>query len=173
MQLQGSPLIVGKISGVYGIKGWLKLNSYTRPRENILNYLPLFTQVDDHWQQLNIEQTQMRGDRLLIKIVEVDSPEQARNFVNTELAMDTSRLPELQDGEYYWHQLIGLDVYTNDDLLLGKVEEILETGANDVLAIRPQQPNAPRVLIPLVMGIYVTNVDPVNARIFVDWQTEE
>ena len=173
MQLQGLPLIVGKISGVYGIKGWLKLNSYTRPRENILNYLPLFTQVDDHWQQLNIEQTQMRGDRLLIKIVEVDSPEQARNFVNTELAMDTSRLPELQDGEYYWHQLIGLDVYTNDDLLLGKVEEILETGANDVLAIRPQQPNAPRVLIPLVMGIYVKNVDLVSARIFVDWQTEE
>ena len=172
MQQQGSPLIVGKISGVFGIKGWLKLTSYTRPRENILHYLPLLFLQDDEWQKLQIERTEKRGDRLLVKIADIDTPEQARHYVNSELAIETYQLPRLEQGKYYWHQLIGLDVYNLEGLTLGKVEEILETGANDVLSIRLPETSAPRILIPLVTDVYIKEVDLAHARIVVDWQAE-
>ena len=82
-------------------------------------------------------------------------------------------MPTLTEGEYYWHDLIGLEVYNQDKVNLGKIKNIVETGANDVLVINKIGENKIETLIPLVMGVYVKRVDLIDKTIFVDWLIEE
>ena len=173
MRKNEHPLILGLISGVYGVRGWLKLNSYTRPKENILSYSPLLMKVDKDWQELDVEETQLRGGRLLLKINGVATPEQAQEFIHRELAVTQDQLPPLSEGEYYWHDLIGLEVLNQDEISLGKVKQIAETGANDVLVINGEAEGKSRILIPLIMDVYVKQVDLIAKTIHVDWQLEE
>ena len=173
MQENEHPLILGRISGVYGVRGWLKLNSYTRPKENILSYSPLLMKVGKDWQEVDVEETQHRGGRLLLKINGIDNPEQARELVHSDLAVTRDQLPPLNEGEYYWHDLIGLEVLNQDEISLGKVKQIAETGANDVLIINEEGEGKSRILIPLIMNVYVKQVDLIANTIHVDWQLEE
>lgn len=171
MQENDPPIVVGRISGVYGVRGWVKLNSYTRPKENIFSYSSLLINVSNRWQNLDVEETQRRGQRLLIKINEINTPENAREFIQCELAITRSQLPPLNEGEYYWHDLIGLDVLNQDDVQIGQVKELVETGANDVLVVKGEGKN--KILIPLIMNIYVKQVDLSAKTISVDWQIED
>ena len=167
------PLILGRISGVYGVRGWLKINSYTRPKGNILSYSPLLMRVGKDWQEVEIEDSQQRGDRLLVKIRDIDSPEEGRRYIHCDLAVLGSQLPPLEEGQYYWHDLIGLQVVNQDEVKLGRVKNIVETGANDVLVIGGKDAVKSRILIPLIMDVYVKKVDLIAKTIHVDWQLEE
>ena len=174
MQENINPIVVGRIGGVYGVRGWLKIESYTRPKENIFTYSPLLIHIDLEWQQVEIEEFQQRGnDRLLVKLKGINTPEKAREYVCCELALEQEKLPTLTEGEYYWHDLIGLEVYNQDQINLGKIKNIVETGANDVLVINKIGENKIETLIPLVMGVYVKRVDLIDKTIFVDWLIEE
>ena len=171
MQDSESPLVVGRISGVYGVRGWLKVMSYTRPKENLFNYSPWLVHRDNNWQAFTIEDSQKRNDRFLVKLVGVDSPEQARDYVNCDLAIQTEQLASLPEGEYYWYQLIGLEVINQQAEKLGTISEILETGANDVLVVSEKKKK--RILIPMVKDVYVKQVDLKTGTMQVDWQLEE
>ncbi len=173
MNDNSTPLILGRVSGIYGIKGWVKILSFTRPKENILRYNSLFINHDGQWQELNLEDSQHRNGRLMIKLSGIDTPEEARNYIGKDLAIDESKLPELPKGQYYWNQLIGLSVYSLDKELLGKIIDILETGANDVLVVKIDDGNTPKLLIPLVIDVFIKEVDLDNRRMIVDWQKEE
>lgn len=166
------PLIVGQISGVYGVSGWLKINSYTRPEENIFTYAPWLILKDDTWQAYDIEAAQRRHGRLLVKLSGIDTPEQGRTYRRCALAIKTEQLAPLAAGEYYWHQLIGLEVFNRQQQSLGTITEILETGANDVLVVGESEQHKTRTLIPLVMGVYVKQIDLQARTMQVDWQAE-
>ena len=112
-----SPLVVGRISGVHGIKGWLKINSYTRPSDNILTYTPWLLARNNIWQEINIEESQVHTQKLLVKILGVDNPEVAAEYVNCEVAIKPEQLPKLNQDQYYWRDLIGLDVFNIFDIL--------------------------------------------------------
>jgi 16S rRNA processing protein RimM len=172
MQENESPIVVGQLGGVHGVRGWLKLNSYTRPKENIFNYSPLLMHTDDVWQTIDIEEYQQRGERLLVKLSGIDNPEDARKYTKCELAVSREHLPALKEGEYYWCDLIGLEVLNQDNKSLGKVDEIVETGANDVLVIVPSEKDKARVLVPLIMDVYVKKVDLIANTLHVDWQLD-
>jgi len=174
MQENELPIIVGRISGVYGVRGWLKVNSYTRPKENIFTYLPLMMQVNNAWQAIDLEETrQSGGGRLLVKMSGVDNPDEASGYIHCDLAVSREQLPPLTEGEFYWHDLIGLDVFNQDEISLGKVKNVAETGANDVLVISGAGDNKARILIPLIMEMYVKQVDLIAKTMHVDWQIDE
>ena len=167
------PLVLGRISGVFGVRGWLKISSYTRPKGNIFSYSPLLLKVGKDWQEIEIEDSQQRGDRLLLKIKGIDSPEEGRPYIHCDLAVTRQQLPPLGEAEYYWDDLIGLQVFNQDEVYLGRVKNIVETGANDVLVISGKDAGKGRILIPLIMDMYVKKVDLVAKTIHVDWQLEE
>ena len=168
-----SPLVVGRVGGVHGIKGWLKINSYTRPNDNILTYKPWLLARNNIWQEINIEESQVRAQKLLVKILGVDTPELAAKYVNCEVAIKPEQLPKLNQEQYYWRDLIGLDVLNQENVLLGVVSEIIETGANDVFVVTGGIDGKNRVLIPFIMNLYVNNIDLSNQIIRVDWVIEK
>ena len=170
MPLQDAPIIIGRIGALHGIRGWLKINSYTRPRPNILVYLPWLVNMDKKWRPLAVDDCRQQGERLLAKIAHIDDPDAARPYVNRDLAVMRQQLPRPAKGEYYWHDLIGLSVINQDGIWLGEVNTITETGANDVLVI--ESGAGGRILIPLLRGIYVQDIDPAAGRIRVRWQLE-
>ncbi len=173
MQEDKPQVIVGHIGGAHGLRGWLKIMSYTRPKENIFTYSPWLIHVNDTWQEIEIEESQQRGERLLVKMPGIENPEDARLYMDCDIAITREQLPALEEGEYYWHDLIGLNVFNQDEISLGKISKVTETGANDVLVISKDGENKKNILIPLVMDVYVKQVDLIAKTMHVDWQIEE
>ncbi len=171
-------LVVGKITTVYGVKGWVKLYSFTEPMENILGYESCFIQVNGTWQLLELEAVKHHGKGLIAKIKGVEDREQARLYCQCDIAVDKEEMPLLDDEDFYWHQLVGLSVYTvtvdGEQLLLGKVQQMMETGANDVLVVQKSQGSIDRRerLIPWLPDQVIKQVDIENGQIIVDWDPE-
>jgi len=166
-------LILAKVSGVYGVKGWVKLFSYTEPREGILDYKNCFlkrpgSKSGEQWQPLQITQGRKQGKGVVAKIEGCDDRDQALLLIGSEIAVNNDQLAELAENEYYWKDLIGLAVINQDDVDLGKVTNLMETGANDVLIVEGDRER----LIPFTQGIAVLEVNLDEKLIKVDWDPE-
>lgn len=160
---------VGYITGIYGIRGWLKIESYTRPPENIFSFQPWYIIRNGSWQETNVRQGRIHGKGLIVALEGVTDRDIARDLVDNEITIFRSQLAELPPGEFYWVDLIGMQVINQQEKILGRVIEILETGANDVLVVEGQV----RYLIPIVWNMYVFNVDTGKQLISVDWDVTE
>lgn len=156
-------ITLGKLSGVYGVKGWLKIYSHTEPAKNILNYNPWLVQTRQGWKSVDVREGRPHGKSILVKFDEVDDRDEAQIWVGREVAIYKSQLPNLDDG-YYWHQLIGLTVINNDGETLGKVTEMFATGANDVVVVGDNEH-----LIPFVEGPVITDIDLDGGVMRVVW----
>ena len=176
-------LELGKIVGFWGVKGWIKVHSYTRERQDIAKYatwylsraessaIPTLTHADVSPKAL-IE-CRAQGKGLVAKLSEVETRELAESLIGQSILVKTSDLPKLPEGEYYWHQLIGLTV-VNETAELGQVEALMETGANDVLSVAPRDESgqeSQRILIPYNSD-RVLSVDLDTQQITVDWDAE-
>lgn len=159
-------IIVGKISGVYGLRGWLKVLSYTRPKENILGYSPWFLEGDGGRRKFAVDAGRVQGKRLLANLAGVVDREIAQALVDADVAVARRQLPALEAGHYYWCDLIGLGVVNRQNIVLGKVVDMTETGAHDVLIIKGDK----QWLIPYIRGVYIIDVDLQQGRIIVDWE---
>lgn len=141
MQVSPTPtedlVVIGKIVSVYGIRGEVKVYSYTDPLDNLLNYSQWTLTRDDETRQVEMASGRLHGKVLAARIKGLDDREEARGYVGFLISVPRSLLPELDDDEFYWHQLEGLKVMNHDGQCLGKVHHLLETGANDVLVVRP------------------------------------
>jgi len=171
-------VIVGKISGVYGVKGWVKIHSFTEPMDNILGYKSFTTKLDGREITIEFDKSHKQGKTIVGHIDGVDDREEARRYTRCELSIPMDQLPELQDDEFYWYQLTDLKVYINlpegGEVLLGAVRNMLETGANDVLIVSHCEGSLDdkERLIPYVPGHYVLDVDLEQGRMTVDWDPE-
>jgi len=161
-------LVVGKVGKAYGIHGWVKLNSYTHPPENILDYQPWLIYEKKVWRKIEVEASKMQATGLLVKFAELSNPEAAKIFANCEIAVTRTQLPILESGEYYWRDLEGLTVVNTEGQTLGKVNHLLSTGANDVLVVKGDREH----LIPFLLDHFVIKVDLTNKQITVDWDPE-
>jgi 16S rRNA processing protein RimM len=161
-------VIVGKISGIYGVSGWVRIISYTRPVTNILSYSPWLVGQGEQQRQMELLEGRMQGKGLVARLLGLEDRDVARSYIGKQIALYRQQMPDLPAGEYYWCDLMQLDVVTLDGVMLGKVTEILETGANDVLVVEGDR----RHLVPLIMDRYVTEIDVSNGRITVDWNPE-
>lgn len=130
---------VGRIATVHGVRGWLKIESGTAPADNILRYRPWWLLREGHWQRVEPDAGEVSGRRVLVHLAGVDDREAARRFCQLDIHVEAAQLPPLTAGEYYWHQLIGLQVVGqigNESVVMGAVVSLLETGAHDVLVVR-------------------------------------
>lgn len=164
------PLIVGKLNGAHGIKGWVKVYSYTDPKENVLNYDPWYLKLKGQWQKVSIIQGREQGKTVVAQLDGCDDRNTAEEYRGIEIAIDKSQLPKLSQGEYYWKELVGLSVVNTRDEALGTVKKMMETGANDVLVVTTHEKS--ELLIPYVPDYSVVNVDLDAAVITVDWELD-
>lgn len=164
------PLIVGKINGASGIKGWVKVYSYTDPKENILNYSPWFLKLDGQWQQVSIVNGREQGKTVVVQLDGCNDRNTAESYHGVEIAIAESQLPKLEEGEYYWRDLVGLSVVNLAGQELGTVKKMMETGANDVLVVKTASKE--ELLIPYVPEYSVMKVDLESKQITVDWELD-
>lgn len=162
-----SLLRVGHILGAQGIQGWVRIFSNTSPRENILGYSPWLIEQDDSLVSVDVR-GRLQGKHVLAKLDGIEDRNQAENLAGSELYIEAGQLPRLEAGEYYWSELIGLEVESSSAEPLGVIEAMMETGADDVMVLQGERER----LIPFVMDEIVTEVDLENRRMVVDWSAE-
>ncbi len=172
-------LVMGRITAVYGIKGWVKVYSFTSPMTNILEYRQWRLRYPDGRQQtVPLDNGRIHGKGVIALLEKAADRNQAERFIGAEILVDSRELPAPAEDEYYWYQLEGLTVFAQSEegnvINLGKVHHLMETGANDVLVVRGASGSADRRerLIPWLEDQVVTEVNLDEGFIRVDWDPE-
>ncbi|MCP5142064.1 MAG: ribosome maturation factor RimM [Gammaproteobacteria bacterium] len=165
-------LVLGRISGLHGVRGWVKVFSFTDPRENIVHYKTWQVRVGNDWREFKVEQGQANGKGVIAKLVGIDDRDVAATLIQADIAIRRDELPPLPEGEYYWADLEGLRVVTLDGVELGEVSHLFDTGANEVLVVQGDRER----LIPFTIGeeegYAVKRVDLDEGLIEVDWDPD-
>ncbi|MFV3330324.1 ribosome maturation factor RimM [Pseudomonas sp. NY15437] len=130
-------IVLGKIVSVHGIRGEVKVYSFTDPLDNLLDYRRWTLKRGNEVRQAELVQGRVQGNVLVAKLKGLDDREIARTFAEFEILVPRSELPVLDDGEFYWSQLEGLKVIDQNGQLFGILDHMLETGANDVMVVKP------------------------------------
>ena len=158
-------VVIGRVGSPYGIKGWLHINSFTRPASNIEQYHHWQLRLGKTAQFVEVTEIKAHQKRYAVKLKGIDDRDSAAALTNADIEISASDLPQLEDGEFYWADLIGLTALNRNGEILGEVTELMETGANDVIVIEsPQQ----RHLVPYI-DQYVLEVNLKKKTIIVDW----
>lgn len=161
-------VVLGRITGISGLQGGVKIHSYTRPREQIFSYDPWYLWQDSRWSACQARRAGAGGTALVAIISGCADRDAAAALLGADIAVQRAQLPELSQGEYYQADLIGLELLDMSGVHLGSLLEIRETGANDVMVVTGVQ----TILIPLVMGKVVKHIDLENGVMQVDWNPE-
>ncbi|MEY1662719.1 ribosome maturation factor RimM [Isoalcanivorax beigongshangi] len=168
-------LVIGRIVAAYGIKGWVKVQSFTDPRENIFDYQPWFIRMDAGWQPIKLANGRLQGKGLVALLDGVvDRTDVERRLIGRDIAIARDTLPPAADDEIYWRDLIGLRVKLADGRDLGRLDRLFETGANDVMVVRGDRDSMDRQerLIPWLPGDVVGDIDTEAGTVEVDWDPE-
>jgi len=158
---------LGRIVGVFGVRGWVKVESETRPRENILGYRHWHLARDGAEWQVDVLEGRPQGKGLVARLAGVDDRNQAEALVGAEIGIAADELPRAGPDEYYWSSLEGLTVVNAAGIELGCVAHLFETGANDVMVVRGEREH----LIPFIRDV-VQEVNLDEGRIRVDWDED-
>jgi 16S rRNA processing protein RimM len=175
MSLQEQNLVtMARIGRLYGIRGWVKLISYTDPLENIREFRHLYARIAGQWQVLEMDQCKAHGKGLVAHFLGYDDPDLVRTLTGVELAVNATDLPVLEEEEFYWYELTGMKVMTADARVLGVVVKMLETGANDVIVVAatPDSIDDRERLIPYLPERVIKAVSREQRCITVDWDPE-
>ena len=166
-------LVVGRITAVFGVRGWVKVHSYTEQVETLCSYESWLVETSEGIKEITIDDWRRHGDALVVHIKGIDDRDIAQGWCGNDILLEKSKLPALKTDDYYWYQLEGLVVvahYEGQQTRLGKVKLLLETGANDVLVVKGDSESIDREerLIPYI-DQFVVNVSLAEQRIDVQW----
>ncbi len=174
-------VILGRITGVYGVKGWVKVFSYTDPMESIVDYSPWYIRAENRkstdWTKVKLKAGKRHAKTVVAKLEHCNDRDAAMAYIDSEIAIEKQQLEELtEQNEYYWRDLIGLRVINQQDVELGTVKSLMETGANDVLVVVSEnvaeegaKKETVERLIPWTMNNAIIAVDLEQKVIEVDW----
>jgi len=173
-------VLLGHVVGVHGVRGWIKVHSDTAPRENILTYPKWWLKNRDGWTEAKVVDSQHTPKNVLVLLEGITDRDAAEAMRGTEIGIPRDALPATDVGEYYWTDLIGCEVFDQDDRRLGIATRLFETGANDVLVVRDERPiddgekrpNGPNILVPWVQPDVVVEVDVSLQKIVVNWDPD-
>ena len=167
MATVGESLVpMGRIGAPHGVRGWVRIQSETRPEENILAYGPWYLGAEGR--PVTIAESRVDGKGPLARLEGTSDREGAAALTHSVIHVPRSALPELPPGEWYWADLEGLTVVTTAGEELGRLQAMMETGANDVMVVAGERER----LVPFVQGEVVRSVEPEAGRIVVDWDPE-
>lgn len=179
MSAANEKLIVGKISGVYGVKGWVKVYSDTDPREGITDYSPWYIKRGSHgegeWREIQLENGRRQAKTVIAKLEGIDDRDAAMQLTGALIAISPDQLQALSEDEFYWRDLIGLRVINSEGIELGTVQRLMDTGANDVLVVSDEklaEQGGKEHLVPWTPGQAVLDVDLELGQILVDWDED-
>lgn len=164
----GRRVVLGRVIGLFGVQGWVKVHSDTRPRENILDYPVWQLDAPGGWQPRRLLRGRAHGKGIVVQLEACEDRTAAAALIGARVAVARDELPPLAEGEYYWTDLEGLRVRTATGIELGTVERLMETGANDVLVVGGERER----LIPFLPGRVVTDVDLESGILVVDWDPD-
>ena len=159
---------LGKVSGLYGVRGWIKVYSWTQPRAGILEFHSWRIKRNDLPRVYEVDTGRSHGKGIVAKLRACDDREAARGLIGSLIQVRRTDLPGLESGEFYWADLLGLKVETLLGVELGVVDSLLETGANDVLVVKGDRER----LVPFLEGQVVHEVSLDERRIRVDWDPD-
>lgn len=170
MSESGRRVLIGRIVGLYGVQGWLKIESWAEPRMRIFDYQPWLLSTESGAEtQISGAKGRQQGKGMVAQLPGIDDREQAAALIGMDIHVAREQLPPPGKDEYYWVDLEGLEVVTTEDVPLGRVSHLFATGANDVVVVRD---GARERLIPFIQGSYVRLVDMSAKRMVVDWDPE-
>ena len=167
-------VLIGKVLGSNGVKGWVRIYSYTRPFQGILAYSPWTLIKGETRKTVELASSRTTENKIFALLEGCSDRDQADMLKDCQIFVDRSLLPDLEDGEIYWKDLEGMLVKNLDGFLLGTVKSLIETGANDVLVVQGGKDIGDRKerLIPYVENEVVIRIDEVRKELIVDWEPE-
>jgi len=160
-------LIIGRIAGAFGIKGWLRCLSYMEKPADILKFKDVMLGRGASWTVHRIREGRQQQKDFILRLAGVETRDQAEALIGWQIAIERSSLPALSECQYYWYQLQGLQVINQDGIKLGKVDRLMETGANDVLLVSGDRQR----VLPWIESV-IQEVDLAAGTITVDWDPE-
>lgn len=164
-------VLLGRIVGVYGVRGEVKIESFTEPRLRIFDYQPwLLERAPDEVEEINNVHGRAQGKGVIATLTGVDDRDQAAAMIGAQIFIPRAALPAADKGEFYRADLEGLDVVNMQGVSLGRVTHLFDTGVHPVLVTREE--NGREHLIPFVPDVYVQAVDLDARRIVVDWDAD-
>ena len=172
-ELKQELLELGKISGVFGVKGWVKVHSFTDPRDRIAEYGSWQIKQKGQWREVQLEAGKSQGKTVIAKLEGIDDRDDAMLLMGAKIAIRQDQLEKLQADEYYWRDLEGLQVINTEGVDLGTISHMMETGANDVMVVRSDKEKSDQErLIPFTQGHAVQKVDLSAGVITVEWDAD-
>jgi len=162
-------ILVGRFVGAFGVRGEVKLESFTDPKSAILRYQPwVLRDAQGRERELADARGRETAKGVVVSLADVQDRDAAEALRGTEVWVERDALPPPQPGEYYWVDLEGLHVRNLDGVDFGLVSHLFSTGANDVVAVQGKRER----LIPFVMPEYITAIDFAARTITVDWDAD-
>ena len=160
-------VVLGRVVGLHGVRGALRVRAYTEPPERIFEYVPWQVRARDG-RELDLQRVDGRrhGKALVFTLPGVSDRDAASAWLDAEICVARAALPALPQDEWYWTDLEGLAVVNLEGVRLGQVSHLMATGANDVMVVRDAERER---LLPFVPGQWVREVDLTAGRIIVDW----
>lgn len=155
---------LGHVTGVFGVRGWIKLSSYTRPADAILDY-PKWVIADRSWK---VAEGRLHGTAVVARLKGLDDRDAAAALRGSAIEVEREAMPEPAPGQYYWADLVGCRVESESGKPLGIVESLFSNGAQDVLVVNGDRER----LIPFVAGPIVKTINLETQTIVVDWEPE-
>lgn len=164
----GRRVVLGRIVGVYGVRGWVKVFSETDPREGILGYSPWMLGAGGV--ERKVTEGRRHGKGIVVHLAGCDDRDAAMALIDQEIAVTRDRLPPPSEDEFYWTDLEGLEVWTiaadgQEPARLGVVDHLFSTGVNDVLVVKGEREH----LLPFAWNQVIRSVDFEQGRVDVDW----
>lgn len=161
-------IVAAKFGAAHGLKGWLKLHTFTESAEHILDYQPWRLKGATGERVIVCDAHRFQGQQLVVHVTGFDSREAIASLINQEVYIRLDQLPNLPKGEYYWQHLIGLHVTNLEGCQLGTVTSMMATGANDVMMLDGDKPRC----VPYLPKRVIQRIDLTEGVMIVDWPAE-
>lgn len=162
-------VVMGRIVAPYGVFGWLKVLPETEQLDGLLDYRTWWVGKDSDWRELKIEEAKIHNDVIVVKLQGITERDGALACKGKQVAVPRALLPKLKADEYYWSDLIGLNVKNQQNVDFGKITDVFATGANDVIATKSEA--GIERLIPYIDGT-ILEVNMADKTMLVDWDAD-
>jgi 16S rRNA processing protein RimM len=158
-------VVMGRVRAPHGLKGWIKIQPFTQEIKGLLDYPEWWLGGEGQWQQHRVTESAVHGSMVIAKLDGFIDRDAAAGLRGRDVAVPRAAMPENREGEFYWNDLLGMEVCNQNASKLGLVAKILETGANTVLVVQGDK----ELLVPFIQDVIV-NVDLKARQLVVDWE---